>query len=155
MGNWEPNTPPPAALPNGNWAPNTPPATAAPMGNWEPNTPPPTGNWEPNTPPPAGNWEPNTPPVGTDNSVPVVPAQPMPAGPTPGVWVPGRVITHLWSSSAYPGVWAWIAGLGWKRLAASETGRGALTTLAVLAKANGLPVSYHENSYGQIDQILA
>jgi hypothetical protein len=64
------------------------------------------------------------------------------------------VITYLWSSSAYPGIWAWVGGLGWKPLAASESGRSPLIGLALLAKTNGLAVSYHENAYGQLDQLL-
>ena len=137
-GNWEPNTPP-----TGNWEPNTPPPVAAPTGNWEPNTPPPvvpTGNWEPNTPPPV---------VPTGSPAPA----PAPAE-VAGGWAYGRTITHLFSSSANPGVWAWVTGVGWRRLALSEAGRGPLTTLALLAKTNGLAVSYHEDATGQIDQLL-
>lgn len=146
-GAWDPNTPP---APTGAWDPNTPPA---PTGAWDPNTPPaPTGAWDPNTPPPAGAWDPNTPPQ-------VQPPAPQPgdgnaATQAPGLWIRNRVITHLLSSSAQPGVWVFVAGLGWKPLASGETGRSPLTGLAVLAKANGLTVSFHENAYGQIDQLL-
>jgi hypothetical protein len=63
-------------------------------------------------------------------------------------------ITQLWSSSAHPGVWVLVYGVGWRRLAESESGRGALATLALLAKANGLPVSFHEDATGQIDELL-
>jgi len=133
--------------PTGNWEPNTPPPNAAPTGNWEPNTPPPnaapTGNWEPNTPPP----ENGTAPAPGFATVPSYSVPPM------GAWVYGRQITHLYSTSAYPGVWAFVAGVGWRRLAGSELGRSPLTTLALLAKTNGLVVSYHENPYGQIDEL--
>ncbi|NKQ54951.1 hypothetical protein HFP15_18875 [Amycolatopsis sp. K13G38] len=157
-GNWEPNTPPPVAAPTGNWEPNTPPPVAAPTGNWEPNTPPPvaapTGNWEPNTPPPVaaptGNWEPNTPPPNGAAPAPT----PAPAAPAAqGAWVYGRQITQLFASSTHPGVWAFVGGVGWRRLASSEVGRSPLTTLALLAKTNGLAVSYHEDAYGQIDEL--
>ncbi|WAL65344.1 hypothetical protein ORV05_31335 [Amycolatopsis cynarae] len=128
---------------------------------------PPRGNWEPFEPPPVENGRP-TPPVvnaGNDGEVPPMPpvvelagdgggGPPEPAAQPGGVWVKDRVITHLWSSSGSPGVWAFVAGLGWKRLESSETGRSPLTTLALLAKANGLPVSYHEDGAGQIDQLL-
>ena len=141
--------------PTGNWEPNTPPPVAPPTGNWEPNTPPPvvtpTGNWEPNTPPvvtPMGNWEPNTPPPGPTGTPAAAPAQ------ATGAWVYGRRITNLFSSSGNPGVWAWVPGTGWRRLAGSENGRGPLTTLALLAKTNGLAVTFHEDAAGQIDQLL-
>ncbi|SFJ89235.1 hypothetical protein [Amycolatopsis sacchari] len=162
-GAWDPNTPPPT----GAWDPNTPPPTGAwdpntppPTGAWDPNTPPPTGAWDPNTPPPTGAWDPNTPPPtgAWDPNTPPVPIPQPVNGHAPqqgaGLWIRDRVITHLLSSSARPGVWAFVAGLGWKRLAAVESGRSPLTGLAVLAKANGLPVSFRENALGQIDQIL-
>ncbi|GLY63861.1 hypothetical protein [Amycolatopsis taiwanensis] len=172
-GNWSPNTPPKTATPDGNWSPNTPPATVTPDGNWSPNTPPktatPDGNWSPNTPPatvtPNGNWSPNTPPstvvtvsrpntasAGSDGSALV---QPNGNGVARDV-SPARtgVITQLWSSSTAPGVWALVSGIGWKRLAGAEAGHGALITLALLARANGLPVSFHEDAHGQIDQLL-
>ena len=127
----------------------------SPTGNWEPNTPPPvvpTGNWEPNTPPPvvtpAGNWEPNTPPPVADGAPTGVPAQ------GTGAWVYGRSITHLFSSSANPGVWAWLPGVGWRRLGSSEAGRSPLVALALLAKTNGLTVAFQENAAGQIEGLL-
>jgi hypothetical protein len=171
-GAWDPNTPPPVSAPTGAWDPNTPPPTGAwdpntppPTGAWDPNTPPPSGAWDPNTPPPTGAWDPNTPPptgAWDPNTPPQPPApQPQPhpgngasAPQATGLWIRNRVITTLWSSSTRPGVWVFVAGLGWKQLAAVETGRSPLTGLAVLAKANGLTVSFHENAYGQIDQLL-
>lgn len=160
-GAWDPNTPPPTGAwdpntpPTGAWDPNTPPPTGAwdpntpPTGAWDPNTPPPTGAWDPNTPPPTGAWDPNVPPA----------PQPQPGNghavqQAAGVWIRDRIITHLMSASGRPGVWAFVAGLGWKRLASVESGRSPLTGLAVLAKANGLPVSFRENAQGQIDQLL-
>ncbi|MFD2398280.1 hypothetical protein ACFSVJ_18010 [Prauserella oleivorans] len=67
----------------------------------------------------------------------------------------GRLITQLWSSSGSPGVWAAVAGIGWKRLApGSESGESHLTPLALLARNYRLPVSYHEDARGQIDQLV-
>lgn len=149
----------PGAAPMGAWDPYD----APPAGVGEPPAPIPTGAWDPYSPPPTGAWDPYNPPTPP---MPQPPApQPNPAstaehGPTngaapqQGVWVRNRVITHLLSTSSRPGVWVFVAGLGWKRLAAPETGRSPLTGLAVLAKANGLPVSFRENAYGQIDQLL-
>ncbi|AIJ20430.1 hypothetical protein [Amycolatopsis methanolica] len=137
-GVYDPNTPPPTGV----YDPNTPPT-----GVYDPNTPPPTGVYDPNTPPPSGVYDPNTPPNG--NGTPV-----QPAPRAQGVWVHGRQVARLWSTSANPGVWVDIAGLGWKRLAATADGRSSLTTLALLARNHGLPVSFHENAAGQIDQIL-
>ena len=147
--------PKPMTKPHGAWDPNTPPT-----GAWDPNTPP-TGAWDPNTPPPpTGAWDPNTPPTGAwdPNTPPPLP-QPQPGNGQPlpqddGGWVRDRVITHLLSSSDRPGVWAFVAGLGWKRLASVESGRSPLTGLAVLAKANGLAVSFREDAQGRIDQLL-
>ncbi|HKS44624.1 MAG TPA: hypothetical protein VJT49_05825 [Amycolatopsis sp.] len=154
-GNWQPYAPPPtgnwqpyAPPPTGNWQPYAPP----PTGNWQPYAPPPTGNWQPYAPPPTGNWQPYLPPP-VDTPVPVVNGF-GPVAPDSGAWVRGRVITHLWSFSGSPGVWAWVHGLGWKRLASSETGHGALISLAVLARTYGSPVAFHEDEAGQIDQLL-
>lgn len=144
-GNFEPNTPPPG----GNFEPNTPP----PTGNFEPNTPPPGGNFEPNTPPPGGNFEPNTPPPA-NGTVPSPNGGVVTTPATSNGWIANRVIQNVWSTSAQPGVWALVGGDGWKRLAGSESGRNPLTALALLAKVNGLPVSYHVDAYGQIDQLL-
>ncbi|MEU0466456.1 hypothetical protein ABZ215_20845 [Amycolatopsis sp. NPDC006131] len=163
-GVYDPNTPPPTGVydpntppPTGVYDPNTPPPTGVydpntppPTGVYDPNTPPPTGVYDPNTPPPSGVYDPNTPPNG--NGTPAQPAHPAPQA--QGVWVHGRQVARLWSTSANPGVWVDIAGLGWKRLAATADGRSSLTTLALLARNHGLPVSFHENAAGQIDQIL-
>ncbi|MQA11461.1 MAG: hypothetical protein GEU98_23495 [Pseudonocardiaceae bacterium] len=133
-GAWDPNTPP---TPTGAWDPNTPPT---PTGAWDPNIPPrPTGAWDPNRPPaPTGAWDPNTNGAVSANG-----------------WTRNRAITHLWSYNASPGVWVAVHGIGWKRLSpASESGHSHLTMLALLAKSNGLAVSYHEDAHGQIDQLV-
>lgn len=157
------------ASPTGNWSPYTPPPTAAPpTGNWSPYTPPnpppnavPQGNWSPYTPPstvvPEGNWSPYTPPPAGDGAAPQAqpgPAQGNPAGRPDNSPARTGVITQLWSASTVPGVWALVSGVGWKRLAGAEFGHSALISLALLARANGLGVSFHEDAQGQIDQLL-
>lgn len=70
-------------------------------------------------------------------------------------WVYHRAITHLWSYDAPTGVWVWVDGIGWKRLSpVSEHGHTHMCVLATMATHNNLPVDYHENAAGQIDQIL-
>jgi hypothetical protein len=70
-------------------------------------------------------------------------------------WVYNRVITHLWSYDSPVGAWAWIDGTGWKRLSpASQFGHTQMTVLATLATNRNLPVDYHEDAAGQIDQLL-
>ncbi|HVV11211.1 MAG TPA: hypothetical protein VHD82_18325, partial [Amycolatopsis sp.] len=100
-----------------------------------------------------GNFEPNTPPVVT-GTVPTPNGGVVTTPAASNGWVAGRLIQNVWSGSTQPGVWALIGGEGWKRLAGSESGRNPLTTLALLAKVNGLPVSYHQDANGQIDQLL-
>ena len=71
-------------------------------------------------------------------------------------WVYGRVITHLWSYDASTGVWAWVDGIGWKRLSPnSEFGHSHMTLLATMATQGNLTVDYHEDAAGRIDQVLA
>ena len=71
-------------------------------------------------------------------------------------WVYGRVITHLWSYDASTGVWAWVDGIGWKRLSPnSEFGHSHMTLLATMATHGNLTVDYHEDASGRIDQVLA
>ncbi|RZQ65226.1 hypothetical protein [Amycolatopsis suaedae] len=153
----DPTTPPPTPPdPDGNWEPNGG-RPVGPTGNWEPNGTggrpalAPMGNWEPNSPPapgpapiPTGNWEPNSPPV-----------QVAPVPQNPDGWVRNRAITHLYSYNAAPGVWVYVQGAGWKRLSpASDSGHSHLTMLAAIAKNHRLPVDYHEDSQGQIDQLV-
>jgi hypothetical protein len=70
-------------------------------------------------------------------------------------WVYNRVTTHLWSYDAPTGVWVWVDGIGWKRLSpVSEHGHNHMCVLATLATDRNLPVDYHEDASGQIDQIL-
>ncbi|TKG69908.1 hypothetical protein [Prauserella endophytica] len=154
---WDPYAPPPAAPAPMGWDPYSPPRPApAPMG-WDPYSPPPapTG-WDPYTPPPAPvpmGWDPYTPPVdgsGQQRPAPVQNGQNPPTG-----WVTGRAVLNLWSASGSPGVWIAVQGVGWKRLSpASESGHSHLTLLALLAKNYRLPVSYHEDARGEIDQLV-
>jgi hypothetical protein len=70
-------------------------------------------------------------------------------------WVHNRAITHMWSYDAATGVWVWVDGIGWKRLSpVSEHGHSHMCVLASLATDRNLPVDYHEDAAGQIDQIL-
>lgn len=70
-------------------------------------------------------------------------------------WVYNRMITHLWSYDAPTGVWVWVDGIGWKRLSpVSEHGHSHMCLLAALATDRNLPVDYHEDAAGQIDQLL-
>ncbi|WP_245573931.1 hypothetical protein [Amycolatopsis nigrescens] len=172
---WEPYTPPrPAVAPNG-WEPYSPPAgrpAVAPTG-WEPYSPPPVAptGWEPYTPPrpavaPTG-WEPyGPPPVAPNGWEPYNPPQrnggnggaaaPAPVTAEQGDgWVHNRGITALYSYDSSPGVWAFVHGVGWKRLSpGSDSGHGHLVLLALMARNHRIPVSYHEDALGQIDQLL-
>jgi hypothetical protein len=68
-------------------------------------------------------------------------------------WVHNRAITHLWSYDAATGVW--VDGIGWKSLSpVSEHGHTHMCLLVTLATDRNLPVDYHEDAAGQIDQIL-
>ncbi|GAA1980951.1 hypothetical protein [Amycolatopsis minnesotensis] len=168
---WEPYSPPagaPVVAPT-SWEPYSPPAGApvvAPT-SWEPYSPPagapvvaPT-SWEPYSPPAGApvvapmSWEPYSPPAGQPTPPAGQPAQPGPVATTGrDGWAHRRFITHVFAATS-PGVWAWVPGAGWKRLSmASEAGNGNLLLLALLAKNNRLPLSYHEDASGQIDQIL-
>ncbi|MEU6645153.1 hypothetical protein ABZ863_21685 [Saccharomonospora sp. NPDC046836] len=121
-----------------------------PPTGWDPYAPPPDG-WDPYSPPPAPKgWDPySSPPNGTPQPAPG--DAPVPSG----GWVSGRAITHLWSASSSPGVWVAVHGVGWKRLSpAAESGHSHVTLLALLAKNYRLPVTYHEDARGQIDQLL-
>ncbi|GAB3494621.1 hypothetical protein [Amycolatopsis cihanbeyliensis] len=159
QGNPHANTPPPAYVPQGNPHANTVPPMYAAHGNNGPMALVPAylpqGNPHANTVPPAAF--PASPPVPQPAPPQPVP-QPVPQnglhGSTDG-WSRNRVITHLFSYNASPGVWVWVQGTGWRRLSpASESGHSHLLLLAVTAKNNGLPVDYHEDASGQIDQLL-
>ncbi|MBK1784981.1 hypothetical protein [Prauserella cavernicola] len=169
---WDPYSPPPARPAPAGWDPYSPPARVAPAG-WDPYSPPqarpaPAG-WDPYSPPPApAGWDPYSPPpaatpapTGWDpySSPPSGAAQQQPNGhngaSAGGGWVNGRAVTHLFSTAGSPGVWVAVHGIGWKRLSpASESGHSHLTLLALLAKNYRLPVSYHEDERGQIDQLV-
>ena len=68
-------------------------------------------------------------------------------------WCTGRTISDLWSYEDSVGVWVLVDGIGWKRLSpASDTGHTHMTLLAGVATHDNLPVDFHEDSDGQIDQ---
>ncbi len=97
--------------------------------------------------------------AGADLSAPVPPMLDEQGAPradaiTAG-WFYNRMITYLWSYDSPTGVWVWVDGIGWKRLSpVSEHGHTHMAALATLATDRDLPVSYHEDAAGQIDQIL-
>ncbi|OQO92963.1 hypothetical protein B1813_12680 [Saccharomonospora piscinae] len=159
---WDPYAPPAPSTPSTPSAPTAPPSPVAPAG-WDPYAPPvrsapvaPAG-WDPYTPP-VRSAPPAPPHTATAQGMPVPPAPvPGPAGDQAapaGGWVRGAAITHLWSAADAPGVWVAVAGLGWKPLAASDSGSSQLTLLAVLARNYRLAVAYHEDARGHIDQLL-
>lgn len=160
-------------LPPTGWDPYSPPSRTAPVApsGWDPYLP-------PTRPQPMG-WDPYRPPFdaprpfggsGVAGPEPVPPVSPAPSpapaptpGPdggdrqsaSPGGWVQGAAITHLWAATKSEGVWVAVHGVGWRQLSsASESGHGHLATLALLAKNHRLPVAYHEDSRGHIDQLL-
>ncbi|EHR63643.1 hypothetical protein [Saccharomonospora cyanea] len=180
---WDPYTPPARPVAPTGWDPYSPPVRSAPVtpAGWDPYTPPvrtapvlPMG-WDPYAPParpvmPTG-WDPYQPPhngtagltgtAGTAGApvpapVPVPHTEARPASvASAGGWVQGASITHLWSASESPGVWIAIHGIGWRLLSsASDSGHSHLVLLALLARTHRLPVAYHEDSRGHIDQLL-
>ncbi|MGL5817387.1 MAG: hypothetical protein ACRCYR_07485 [Phycicoccus sp.] len=80
-------------------------------------------------------------------------------GVTAGVgtgWVGGNTVTYLWSYDSPDGAWVYVDGVGWKRLApASAFGVSHLVAIATMATTHNLPVTYHEDAAGHIDQIMA
>jgi hypothetical protein len=114
----------------------------------------------PQTPPPIpSTMMPAASMTSADVTAPMPPSldevgMPVADGITAG-WVYGRVLTHLWSYDASTGVWVWVDGVGWKRLSpVSEFGHSHMTALATVATDRNLPVDFHEDAAGQIDQIL-
>ncbi|NIJ09937.1 hypothetical protein FHU38_000281 [Saccharomonospora amisosensis] len=156
---WDPYAPPPRPVAPTGWDPYAPPPRPVAPTGWDPYAPPPnpvapTG-WDPYTPPPnpvaPTGWDPYTPPPnGGGQRQPARPGVSSESG-----WSQHRFITHLWSAAESPGAWISVHGAGWKRLSpASESGHSHLTQLALLAKNYRLPVAYHEDSRGEIDQLL-
>jgi hypothetical protein len=71
-------------------------------------------------------------------------------------WVYNQAITHLFSYDSAIGVWVYVNGVGWKRFSPnSEHGITHMTAIATMATHNNLPVHYHEDAAGLIDQIYA
>jgi hypothetical protein len=70
-------------------------------------------------------------------------------------WNTGKTISDLWSYEDSSGVWVLVDGVGWKRLSpASDSGHTHMTLLAGLATHDNLPVDFHEDDQGQIDQLI-
>jgi len=71
-------------------------------------------------------------------------------------WSYNQAITHLFSYDTAVGVWVFVNNIGWKRLSpASESGATAMTVIATMATHDNLPVNYHEDAAGLIDQMYA
>nr|WP_052478630.1 hypothetical protein [Kibdelosporangium sp. MJ126-NF4]CEL19604.1 hypothetical protein [Kibdelosporangium sp. MJ126-NF4]CTQ94596.1 hypothetical protein [Kibdelosporangium sp. MJ126-NF4] len=70
-------------------------------------------------------------------------------------WHIGRTISDLWSYEDASGVWVLVDHVGWKRLSpASRSGHTHMTLLAGAATHDHLTVDFHEDSDGQIDQLI-
>ncbi|WP_197321847.1 hypothetical protein [Saccharomonospora sp. NB11] len=167
---WDPYAPPSRPVVPGGWDPYVPPTRALPVApsGWDPYVPPsrpvaPNG-WDPYQPPAPAGWDPYQPPARVEPQ----PLSGPVAGPAHvesegedrrpdagGGWVQRALITRLWSAVENDGVWVAIHGVGWRQLSsASESGHAHLATLALLAMNHRLPVAYHEDSRGHIDQLL-
>ena len=71
-----------------------------------------------------------------------------------GTWQRDKRILALWSSDNDRNSWAWVDGVGWKKLAyTSTTTTLALTALASAAKQNGSRVDYREEADGTIHEM--
>ncbi|MCE7009119.1 hypothetical protein LWC34_40850 [Kibdelosporangium philippinense] len=80
---------------------------------------------------------------------------PQAIAPTQCGWHVGQTISDLWSYEDSSGVWVSVEGVGWKRLSpASRSGHTHMTLLAGAATHDNLPVDFHEDSDGQIDQLI-
>ena len=70
-------------------------------------------------------------------------------------WTYNQAITHLFSYDTPAGAWVYVNNIGWKRLSpASEPGVTAMLAIATMATHDNVPVNYHEDAAGLIDQIL-
>jgi hypothetical protein len=104
------------------------------------------------TPPTPKDWAPygnsSTSPVASDGAR-------CPVSGAAGGWTTGRTISDLWSYEDSVGVWVLVDDIGWKRLSpASDSGHTHMTLLAGVATHDNLPVDFHEDGDGQIDQLI-
>jgi hypothetical protein len=100
-------------------------------------------------PPTPQDWA----PYGDPSTAPAGSRCPV-SGTTDG-WTTGRAISDLWSYEDSVGVWVLVDGTGWKRLSpASDSGHTHMTLLAGAATHDNLPVDFHEDDAGQIDQLI-
>jgi hypothetical protein len=71
-----------------------------------------------------------------------------------GVWQTNKRVNALWGTNEPRNTWVMIAGVGWKRLAAStDSSALALTALASLGKLTQARVDYREESDGFIHEM--
>jgi len=66
-------------------------------------------------------------------------------------WFYGQAITHLFSYNSPQGAWVFVNGPGWKRL--SPASPHGVTHMITIATHDNLPVNYHEDAAGLIDQM--
>jgi hypothetical protein len=71
-----------------------------------------------------------------------------------GTWQGNQTIGALWSSNDKDNAYAWINGIGWKRLApASDASLMAMNILTRVGRDSGSPINYREEADGAIHEI--
>jgi hypothetical protein len=71
-----------------------------------------------------------------------------------GTWHGNQTIGALWSSNDTDNAYAWVNGVGWKRLAPTSDGSVmAMNVLTRLGRDSGSPISYREEADGAIHEI--
>jgi hypothetical protein len=71
-----------------------------------------------------------------------------------GTWQGNQTIGALWSSNDKDNAYAWINGVGWRRLApTSDASLMAMNILTRLGRDSGAPINYREEADGAIHEI--
>jgi hypothetical protein len=71
-----------------------------------------------------------------------------------GTWQGNQTIGALWSSNDKDNAYAWINGIGWKRLApTSDASLMAMNILTRVGRDSGSPINYREEADGAIHEI--
>jgi hypothetical protein len=71
-----------------------------------------------------------------------------------GTWQANQTIGALWSSDDKDNAYAWINGVGWKRLApTSDASLMAMNILTRLGRDKGSAINYREEADGAIHEI--
>jgi hypothetical protein len=69
-------------------------------------------------------------------------------------WQNSQKITALWSNNANRNVWAYVANVGWKKMADnSDSAVVAFNVLAAHAKLKGSTVNYRDEADGKVHEI--